>query len=249
MASGKKNYFRHSINMRKDPKVVSLISNHGKEAYFHWMILVEMCAEFAIDNGYPIDEIFIFHKRTICSELMVTPQRLGGHLLAIQSSLLGDLVATGERVEIKFPKLRKYIGRYENKNDSNSPNKRKEKEIKEKEINNKPSPLSFLFHARPEIQKWLDAGNHDTHTVILARNKSHHELAELLEKAFDWSQGKDLRAETWLLTFVDNKKTSGFGSNQSKKAFKPKGHGVASTPENPTGDPYLQEAIDKGLVG
>jgi hypothetical protein len=36
--------------------------------------------------------------------------------------------------------------------------------------------------------------------------------------------------------------------NQPKAGFKTKSNGLATTPENPTGSPYLQEAIDKGLT-
>lgn len=34
----------------------------------------------------------------------------------------------------------------------------------------------------------------------------------------------------------------------TKSAFKSKSHGVASTPENPTGNPYLEEARQKGYI-
>jgi hypothetical protein len=34
----------------------------------------------------------------------------------------------------------------------------------------------------------------------------------------------------------------------SLTAFKSKSHGVASTPQNPTGNPYIQEAIEKGYI-
>ena len=37
-------------------------------------------------------------------------------------------------------------------------------------------------------------------------------------------------------------------STRPKVKFKSKGHGVTPTPENPTGNPYTQEAIDKGLI-
>lgn len=113
----------------------------------------------------------------------------------------------------------------------------------------KASPLSFLFNHRPDIQDWLNKGNHDTHLVIIGKEKSHHELVELIEKAYAWALPKNQRSEAWLLTFITNKKTSGFGANHAQASFKRKGAGINPTPENPTGDPYLQEAMDKGLVG
>ena len=131
MGNGRKKYFRHSTSARLDEKIVNLIAMHGKEAYFHYFALLEMCAQKALADDLSGDQTFVFHKRTVCNELMVTPQRLSRHLVAIQSSLLGDLVVTQERVEIKFPNLPKYLGRYTNKNTSKTPNKRKENKRKE----------------------------------------------------------------------------------------------------------------------
>jgi hypothetical protein len=119
---------------------------------------------------------------------------------------------------------------------------------KEKNINIKASPLSFLFHHRPDIQDWLNKGNHDTHLIIV-RERSHHEIVDLIPKAYDWALPKNMRAESFLITFFNNKNTHGYGANQAQKSFKRKGAGLTPTPENPTGDPYLQEAIDKGLAG
>lgn len=125
------------------------------------------------------------------------------------------------------------------KNDNNANN--------DKNIIIKASPLSFLFDSKPLIQEWLNAGNHDTH-LVLVKEHSHHELAELIEKAYDWAQAKNQRAETWLITFMNNKNTKAYGANQAQKSFSRKSNGLTPTPENPTGSPYLQEAIDKGLT-
>lgn len=143
MANGKKNYFRHFAAARHDEKIIHLITEYGKEAYFHYFALLEMCAEKALAEDLTGSEKFIFHKRRVCSELMVTPQRLGHHLLAIQSSLLGHLVVRGEAVEIEFPKLPKYLGRYENKNTSKTSNKRKENKRKENILKISSEAISF----------------------------------------------------------------------------------------------------------
>lgn len=96
----------------------------------------------------------------------------------------------------------------------------------------KASPLCFLFDSRPDIQGWLNKGSHDTHLLLLKQNKSHHELYEQIEKAFDWAQKKGAKAESWLITFVNNKKFDGFGANKAQKDK------VAVTPDNPTANPY-----------
>ena len=134
MASGKKNYFRHYFNAGRDDKIVELIANHGKQAYFHYFRLIELCAEKESEN--PSDK-YIFHRRTLCAELLVTNSKLGHHLLAMQSSLLLQYVMDDRKVEVLLPKLLKYMGRYQNKNTSNSPNKRKENKRKENKVEKK----------------------------------------------------------------------------------------------------------------
>lgn len=134
MASGKKNYFRHSFFAGSDDKIVNLISERGKEAYFHYFRLLELCGQQAADS---IPEKFVFHRRTLCSELLVTNSRLGHHLLAMQSSLLLHYVMTDRKVEIHIPNIAKYLGKYTAKLPSNTPNKRKEKKKKEKKSKEK----------------------------------------------------------------------------------------------------------------
>lgn len=134
MASGKKNYFRHSFQAGKDDKIVNLIADHGKSAYFHYFRLLELCGEQAAGS---VPEKFVFHRRTLCAELMVTNSKLGHHLLAMQSSLLLQYFMDDRKVELLIPNLVKYLGKYSTKITSNTPNKKKEKEIKVNEIKRK----------------------------------------------------------------------------------------------------------------
>jgi len=153
MASGKKNYFRHSFHARKNADIAGLIEDHGKEAYFHFFGLVEVCAEKASDK-FPDDSRFIFRRSTLCRELLVTNSRLARHLVAMTPSLVDQVVVTEKEVEILFPKLAKYMGKYESKLLSNSPNKRKE--IKEKKENKETDSLEGSENsdsANLEIQK------------------------------------------------------------------------------------------------
>jgi hypothetical protein len=144
MASGKKNYFRHDFNARKHPSIAGLIDDHGKEAYFHFFAIVELCAQKASD-GFPSDSRFVFRRSTLCHELFVTNSRLAHHLLAITPSLVDQVLVEEKEVTIVFSKLRKYMGKYESKLPSNSPNKIKEKEIKEKESKVKEIKANELF--------------------------------------------------------------------------------------------------------
>lgn len=120
------------------------------------------------------------------------------------------------------------------KNDNNAKN--------DKNINIKASPLSFLFNNRPDIQDWLDKGNHDTHYAVLSQNKSHHELVDLIERAHAWALPRNQRSETWVLTFVTNKNTTAYGANLAQKSKTP------ITPGNPTGNPYRAQRIANGEI-
>lgn len=138
MASGRKNYFRHSFFAGDDDKIVDLVTTHGKQAYFHYFRLLELCGK---QSEQEVPKKFVFHRRTLCAELMVTNSRLGHHLLAMQSSLLLEYVLTDRKVEILIPNFPKYLGKYQTKKSPNVPNKRKEKEIKENKRKEKPKKV------------------------------------------------------------------------------------------------------------
>lgn len=139
MAKGTKNYFRHSMSAHENHKIMDLIKKAGKEAYFHYFTLVEICArQYVEKNGS--ENSFKFHASTLCVKLMVTRQRLGGHLLAIQSSLGGRWAVVGSQVEIEYDKIPEYLGSY----NSSIPNiikeiKKERKECEEKIPEKKPT--------------------------------------------------------------------------------------------------------------
>lgn len=225
MASGKFSYFRHSVNARNDDKLKDFshqLGRKSKEAYFYFFTLLELCASES-DEG---QTEFKIHNATLRTLWESNAKGVQSLCKVLANSTLLMCKPYANHVVFSIPNLPTYLGLYDVK-------KRKEKERKEEEsITIIQGPLSFLFHARPDIQKWLNEGNHDTQKAILAKNKSHHELAELIEKAFTWAQDKNQRAEAWLMTFITNSKTSGFGSNQAQKSKTP------ITPDNLTGNPY-----------
>lgn len=107
----------------------------------------------------------------------------------------------------------------------------------------KPSPLSFLFGNSPQIQEWLDEGIHETHMMLL-RKHSHHELIGLIEKAYAWAFPRGKRAETWLYTFGDSKKTAGYGANLAHKSFS----GKTNTTTSILTEDELNEARELGIL-
>jgi hypothetical protein len=125
-----------------------------------------------------------------------------------------------------------------------------EKNLPEKdsqEILKTTSPLSALFTHMPEVQAWLDQGFHDTHKLLLGKYSKQTLEIEVLDM-YVWASRNDVKAESWMYKRLLSKNLSSKGSNKAQKSFSRKGHGVESSPENPTGDPYLQQALDEGLV-
>lgn len=149
MASGKKNYFRHSFFARNDDFVILLIDTMGYQGYFLWFALLEVCGEIAADN-YP--ETFKIANSRLLRSLRCRQQKLDWFLtLARQESkLYWERIENNHFIQIhNFPK---YLGKYENLNESNAPNKRKEKERKENKIKEKESGTFFIDLEKEETE-------------------------------------------------------------------------------------------------
>lgn len=134
MASGKKNYFRHSFNARNDDFVMELMERFNEKGYFMWFALVEICAEMVCDgHAQPVK---INHSRLV-RELKCFGTTLEVFRNQCQTSSKVVWNQLGTTHEIEIINLPKYIGKYS----ENAPNKRKEKERKEKEIGSTPAAV------------------------------------------------------------------------------------------------------------
>jgi hypothetical protein len=242
MASGKKNYFRHSFNARNDEFIVSLMNEFGEKGYYMWFALCEMSGELLADgHSWPLK----YNQSRLYKELRCNHSKLHLFLTYCQDRSKISSAYVEPIFSLEIPSLSKFVGKYS----ENAPNKRKEKEIKENEIKlsvatddskkilpsappqeilKKPSPISFLFDQSPEIQLWLNAGIHETHLQLL-KKYSHHEVVDIIERAFQWAKPKGQQAGAWLYTFSVHKPAA---------AYKGKSR---STPGNPTGNPYLND--------
>jgi hypothetical protein len=108
MASGKKNYFRHSTSAFEDPKIQGLVNLYGLKGYAYYFILLELCAR-QCENEFK--EEIVVHTRTALSQLRKTPSGLSELLSAM--TRLGLLQYSMEEnfLKIKVPKLAKYMGK------------------------------------------------------------------------------------------------------------------------------------------
>lgn len=154
MASGKKNYFRHSFFAREDAKIQELIGIMGKEGYFYFFTLLELCGRQWSEG---CNERFELHPLTLRSTWVTSSNKL--------HSVLGCLAQCGLIVHSKqenfylitIPKFSKYLGLYSAKSETKTPKERKEKEIKEKERkgNKSETPTRPI----PKIKQVFDTWN------------------------------------------------------------------------------------------
>lgn len=136
MASGKKNYFRHSMNARNDHKLKTFMASFGRnwrEGYFYFFSLLELCGNDAQDGKTE----HTFHINTL-RELWGTSTK-GAHevcKLCTSSALVMCNIGTNH-VTFSLPNLLNYTGQYEKKG-SNKSNQSKLNEIKESTLSASP---------------------------------------------------------------------------------------------------------------
>lgn len=131
MASGKKNYFRHSFFARNDEFICEMIDKFGLQSYYYYFALIEMCGEQSAEE---LKKSYKFHQRTLVHSLRLNTRKLNLFLTYLQDKCKISYTYTQNQYEIIFHNLPKYLGKYSTKNESNLVNKRKENKIKEKEI-------------------------------------------------------------------------------------------------------------------
>ena len=111
MAVGNKKFFRHHNQARRDSKIVQLIIEYGKDAYFHFFALVEMCSEKSTECSV-LPEKFSFHRRVVATELYTQNAKLKAHLNALKAVGLIDFEFEENNVNVSIPNLYKYLGKY-----------------------------------------------------------------------------------------------------------------------------------------
>lgn len=203
MAKGNHAYFRHSFFARNDPKIIKLITEHGKQAYFHFFALLEMCGEQWLQSENDKLDTFIFHARQVCSELLVTRSKLTHHLLAMQSSLLLQYSVNGTKVEVHVPNFLKFLGKYKKESPQIGPKERKEKERKEKESKEKkskvkkakPSPEILFDFLEPEVNDWIKGASDAVRQRWLEKYPKSILQSEIT-KAYDWDLSKGLKSKS-----------------------------------------------------
>lgn len=252
--SGKFSYFRHDVDTDDDPKMrqfALLLGRRSKEAYHYFFRMIELCAKISNDGQTE----FKIHHQTLRLKWETTTSNVSEVCKLLTQSALIVCDDHANHVVCHIPNLPKYLGSYVLKESKGKQRKEKENKLvmvddknSVHEVTKITSPLSVLFSHMPEVQTWLDNGSHDTHKIILAKYSKQILEAEVLDM-YVWANRNDVKAEAWMYKRLLSKNIDSKAPGRAHKSFTRKGHGVEPTSLNPTGDPYLQEAIDGGLVG
>lgn len=147
MASGKKNYFRHSMNARNDHKLRTFMDSFGRnwrDGYFYFFTLLELCGNDAQEGKIE----HTFHKKTLRELWGVSAQGVHDVCTRCTQSALVMCKVDANHVTFSLPNLLNYTGRY----DSKAPNK--ENKINKEKKEEKASPVVVLEPEKnlPEIQ-------------------------------------------------------------------------------------------------
>lgn len=155
MASGRKNYFRHSTSAFEDPKIQKAIDLLGYEGYAYYFILLEILAKQCENECKETIEI---HQQTLRIVWRKSQQSCNKVVTKLAQSGLFVVTFKESLYEFSIPNLSKYMGKYETKLYSNTPNKRKEKEIKEKKKNIKKKPTPIFSDEPPALEENTNPG-------------------------------------------------------------------------------------------
>jgi hypothetical protein len=131
----KSNYFRHSFDAHNDAKIRKLIQRCGAKAYAIYFVLLEVyCSKLKDDDGHDVEQEI--DLKLVGSYLGLRSDSVHSCMIVMEELKLIEALSLKydqTMIKLSIPKLLKYYGKYKNVSDENCPNKRKEKERKEKE--------------------------------------------------------------------------------------------------------------------
>lgn len=208
MASGRKNYFRHSFNAFEDEKIQNAIDKLGFEGYAYYFILIELLAKKCDEKIINPIPIHIQSLRNVWRKQSKSTKKV---IEKLQESGLFVATFNGNFVEFDIPNLSKYLGKYQTKNSPNTPNKRKENKIKENKIK-KEEKQSFSDLAL-EILEHLNAKRKELLPNAKGFSKSH--LKEIQARINDGATREDL------IFVIENKALDPFFIDSQYKYYRP----------------------------
>jgi uncharacterized phage protein (TIGR02220 family) len=262
---GKFSYFRHSVFTRNDDKIREfsrLLGRKSKEAYFYFFTLIEHCAAESSDGQTE----FKVHHDTLRALWETNTRGVQTVCKLLTSSALLVCKQCANHVILDIPKLPFYLGMYEQKKrkeKENKGNKNKESEVAqsndakiiETNLFENSAVADFAERSYPsECQTILTLLNaicftnyrptKEIYLLISGLLKSGRTIADFEKvikfKQHEWGDhpvfATNLRPQT-----IFGSKFNTYLEQANHWALKRKSGGGKVTPQNPTGNPYLND--------
>lgn len=213
MASGKKNYFRHSFRARNDDFIVSLMQEMKEKGYFMWFALIELCSERLADGEEPP---FIFNQSTLYKELRCVQSTLNLFLTyceamsklswaKVQPSSNQGSTKVQPIFKIDILNLNKFNGQYL----KIGPKEKKRKEIKEKESKVKEKKENPQQNSQVILFKLSD-NPHAIKFIGKVQYKTQQLWLDTYTKS-EWIELELLKASTWIINNPQKAPKSNYG--------------------------------------
>ncbi len=108
MASGKKNYFRHSFFAHEDEKLQKVIDKIGFEGYGYYFALLELCGRQCTDE---VKNPIILHLQSVRSVWRKQSKSCIKVIKKLEESWLFVATFRESLVELDIPNFSKYLGK------------------------------------------------------------------------------------------------------------------------------------------
>ena len=131
MATGNKEFFRHSTDAHLNHKIMGMVDKYGKESYYHYFVLVELCARKALQYSITPRK-FTLNRGLLRTSFRIKNSRLKFHLNAMKNHELIDFELDDSNAYVSIVSLTKYLGKYEKKIEIKEATPKRTPEQKEK---------------------------------------------------------------------------------------------------------------------
>jgi len=203
MASGKKNYFRHSFFARNDMKLLELRDEIGIGFYFYFFTLLELCGEQSAEE---LRDNYEFHDSTIRSLWSVNLKK-GVHVASVMHAVgLLEFKKLEKSFWFKVPNLSKYMGKYTNKIPSKSLIKEKEIKLNERKVKGTPSLGLCAGLSEPEMMLLVGKYGEALVQGSVEKDFNYYQKNPMRKSFFDFFSDSLSRKSQWVSGDTEKKK-------------------------------------------
>lgn len=242
-------WFKMSNEFFNDPEFYGITL----EARVVWMFLLctaskQMSANIKVNTQMIAD---LIQTRVESVDFAINILERSGSIFVKPATLVSDNLQSVRKdkvtIEVRALEERREEERREEKNINNA-----EKNLSKNKPQEKPKGAIEVLKTSPLLENLLltvPQSTQETWMLVYGKETLERELSSIII----WLASNPTKQKKDLSRFIGNwlnnsKIRSPYPSNMAHKSFSKKTNGLTPTAENPTGNPYLQEEINKGIA-